>query len=163
MPEPPTVRTRKARASDIEAIMDIEAEQFLHPWKKHYFISELTHDISYFYAAEDVRTGRVAGYIVFWIIEETLELHHIAVAGQYKKKGIGKQLFRFMLDTAEKQKVTEIFLEVRASNTEVITFYESFHFQRIAVRKNYYESPREDASIYKLELGPRHTETNLSG
>ena len=143
---------RKARTGDIEAIMEIEDRQFLHPWKKKYFIAEISHDISYFYVAEDERTKEILGYIIFWIIEEMLELHHIAVSGRHKRKGIGKQLFYFMLKTGEQEKVEEIFLEVRTSNIEAITFYESFGFKLVGTRKDYYNNPREDALIYKLLL-----------
>ena len=84
-----------------------------------------------------------------------MELHTIAVSKKHKQKGIGKRLFLFMMETAKKKKVEEIFLEVRCSNTEAIAFYESFHFQQVGVRKGYYSSPREDALIYKLTL-PSH-------
>jgi ribosomal-protein-alanine N-acetyltransferase len=146
------LQTRKAKTSDIETITRIENQQFSHPGKTHQFISELTHDISYFYVCEDVSKKEVVGYIIFWIIEETMELHTIAVSKQYKQKGIGKRLFLFMMETAKKKKVEEIFLEVRCSNTEAIAFYESFHFQQVGVRKDYYSSPQEDALIYRLTL-----------
>jgi ribosomal-protein-alanine N-acetyltransferase len=149
------LQTRKAKTSDMETITGIENRQFRHPWKTHQFTGELTHDISYFYVCEDVSTKEVVGYIIFWIIEETMELHTIAVSETYKQKGIGKRLFLFMMETAKKKKVEEIFLEVRRSNTEAIAFYESFHFQQVGIRKDYYSSPREDALIYKLTL-PTH-------
>jgi len=143
------IRVRKAGASDIDAVAEIEERQFLHPWKRSYLIDELSHDISYFYVAEDETAKGVVGYIIFWIIEEMLELHHIAVPGKYKKKGIGKELFLFMLKTAEQNNVEEIFLEVRKSNAEAVAFYESFDFELVGVRKNYYSSPPGDALIYK--------------
>ncbi|MCP5052067.1 MAG: ribosomal protein S18-alanine N-acetyltransferase [bacterium] len=146
------IRTRKAAAGDIGAITEIEAQQFPHPWKERYFIDELSHDISYFYVAEDSAASCVAGYIIFWIVEEMLELHKIAVAAQYQKKGIGKQLFNLILETAKQKKVTEIFLEVRASNQGAIRLYESFEFKQVGVRKDYYDQPREDAVVYKLEI-----------
>ena len=107
---------RKAEASDIDAIVEIEERQFLHPWKSSYLIDELSHDISYFYVAEDETVKEVAGYIIFWLIEDMMELHHIAVSDNYKKKGVGKELFLFMLKTAQQNKVEKIFLEVRKSN-----------------------------------------------
>lgn len=94
----------------------------------------------------------IVGYIIFWIIEETLELHDIAVKTGCKKKGIGAQLMRFLLETARSSKVEELFLEVRQSNAEAIHFYEAFRFKPIDVRKNYYTDPLEDALVYKLNL-----------
>lgn len=147
------LRIRKARAGDIETITGIEQQDSLHPWPARYFSAELTHDIAYFFVAEDVNAGEIAGYIIFWIVQEMMELHNIVAAGKYRKKGIGKRLFLFMLETAKKKKVTEIFLEVRRSNAAVIAFYESFNFQQVGTRNDYYSDPREDALIYKLTLG----------
>ncbi len=143
------IRIRKTRSADIDPVFAIEQEQFLHPWKKKFFSSELTHNISFFYVAENTDSKEVAGYIIFWIVEETLELHDIAVKGTYKKKGLGAQLMRFMFDMAETRGVEEMFLEVRKSNKEAISFYEKFNFKQIDERKNYYTDPVENALVYK--------------
>jgi len=150
MPGELRIRIRKAEANDIDAIADIEQQRFPHPWKKSYLRDELSHDISYFYVAEDVVGSRVAGYIIFWIVEDLLELHKIVSSENYKKKGIGKKLFLFMMEIAKQKKVKEVFLEVRKSNTEAIKFYESFHFQLVDTRKDYYQEPMEDALVYRL-------------
>ena len=150
MPKELRIRIRKAKTNDITAIASIEQQQFPHPWKKSYLTDELSHDISYFYAAKDILANQVAGYIIFWIVEDQLELHKIVTAENYKRKGIGKKLFLFMLEIAKQKKVKEIFLEVRKSNTEAIKFYESFHFELAGIRKDYYHDPMEDALIYRL-------------
>ena len=141
---------RKARAEDIDSIYSIKQEQFLNPWKKDFFSNELSHDISYFYVAEDRETNKILGYIIFWIIEETLELHDIAVRGEHKKKGIGFLMMNVLLKIARARKVEELFLEVRKSNIEAIKFYETFNFKQIGVRKNYYKNPIEDALVFRL-------------
>jgi ribosomal-protein-alanine N-acetyltransferase len=147
-----SIRIRKTRAEDIETVYAIELEQFSHPWKKKFFLSELSHDISFFHVAEEADSGEMAGYIIFWIVEETLELHDIAVKGTFKKKGIGSLLMQFMFDTAAARGVEEMFLEVRKSNHEAISFYEKFDFKLVGERKNYYSDPQEDALIYKLMI-----------
>jgi [ribosomal protein S18]-alanine N-acetyltransferase len=146
----PRVVIRKTVAQDIKTILEIEKEQFANPWKQKDFTPELNHDIAYFYVAEDGDTGVIAGYIIFWVIEDMIELHNIAVAARYKKKGIGKKLMLFLLETARQQAVKDVFLEVRQSNIEAIRFYEAFHFQFVSIRKNYYSEPTEDAVIYKF-------------
>jgi ribosomal-protein-alanine N-acetyltransferase len=130
----------------------VAQHQFLNPWGKKIFIDELTHDISYFYVSEDVASKEIAGYIIFWIIEETLELHHIAVRPGYERKGIGAHLMHFLLETARSRGVEKLFLEVRRSNSEAVNFYESFGFRRIDIRTDYYTDPVEDALIYRLKL-----------
>ena len=109
----------------------IKQEQFLNSWKKDFFYDEISLDISYFYMAEDTETNEIRGYIIFWIIEEILELHDMAVIEKHKKKGIGSFMMNFMLETARARKVEELFLEVRKSNLEAIKFYEKFGDQKI--------------------------------
>lgn len=100
--------------------------------------------------AEDRESNEIIGYIIFWIIQETLELHDIAVRGKHKKKGIGFLMMNFMLEIASARKVEALFLEVRKSNSEAIKFYETFNFKQIGVRKNYYQNPIEDALVLRL-------------
>jgi ribosomal-protein-alanine N-acetyltransferase len=38
-------------------------------------------------------------------------------------------------------------LEVRAGNAPAIALYEKHGFQRVGLRRNYYERPKEDALI----------------
>ena len=130
----------------------IKQEQFLNSWKKDFFYDEISLDISYFYMAEDTETNEIRGYIIFWIIEEILELHDMAVIEKHKKKGIGSFMMNFMLETARARKVEELFLEVRKSNLEAIKFYEKFNFKQIGVRKDYYKNPKEDALVYSLTM-----------
>jgi ribosomal-protein-alanine N-acetyltransferase len=144
------IKIRKTDIKDIDEIYLIEQEQFLHPWKKDFFLREMSHDIAWFYTAENAKTKEIVGYILFWIIEETLELHDIAVKGTYKKKGIGGLMMDFMLETARGRKVEELFLEVRQSNSEAVGFYEKYGFKQIDVRKNYYRNPVEDALVFRL-------------
>lgn len=147
---------RKTQPEDIDAVFYIKKEQFSNPWKKKFFYDELNNDISYFYVAvdisEDTSLKDIVGYIIFWVIQETIELHDIAVIEKYKKRGVGSQLMHFMLETAHLKKVEEIFLEVRQSNAIAIALYEKYNFKRIDVRKNYYTEPIEDAAVYALFL-----------
>lgn len=154
IPGSTTINIRKANTGDIESIITIEEQRFPHPWGRKFFSDEITHDISYFYVAEDIDdipSARLTGYIIFWIIAEEMELHKIAVSEDYQGQGIGKELMRFMLDTAAQKKVEKIFLEVRKSNHTAVRLYESFHFKLTGTRKKYYSDPEEDALIYCLD------------
>ncbi|MCP4214325.1 MAG: ribosomal protein S18-alanine N-acetyltransferase [bacterium] len=149
------IRIRKTRSRDIDDVYGIEQEQFPNPWKKDFLYSELTHDIARFYVAEDTDNLQIAGYIIFWVIGETVELHDIAVGETYKKQGIGTRLLGFLLETIgnEKVRVEEVFLEVRKSNDAAVAFYEKAGFKKIGERKNYYPNPVEDALLYVLNPG----------
>lgn len=92
------------------------------------------------------------GYFVSWIIEETMEIHKIAVKGDYRRRGIASQMMDSLLETAGQKNIKEIFLEVRKSNTAALRFYEKCKFMKIGERKDYFNNPREDALVYALYL-----------
>lgn len=142
----------KARHEDIEAVFLIEKAQFSHPTKKEYFISELDHHLARFYVCRFPDPNEIVGFFICWIIEDTMEIHDIAAAPAYQGKGIGAAMLNFILDMAAQEKVTEIFLEVRASNSRAINFYKKFNFIEKDCRKNYYNQPVEDALILMLVL-----------
>jgi ribosomal-protein-alanine N-acetyltransferase len=50
----------------------------------------------------------------------------------------------------------DVLLEVRPSNPIAVHLYESLGFERIGVRKGYYQAHggREDALVYRLALRP---------
>lgn len=146
------VLLRKAQKKDVGAVHEIEREQGLHQRKKEFLESELTNDLAWFYVAENKDNGEIVGFIIFWIIGETMELHDIAIRGTSKRKGTGSKLMDFMLETARQQEVEEIFLEVRVSNKEAISFYKKYDFKQAGTRKNYYKDPVEDALVFVLSF-----------
>ena len=56
-----------------------------------------------------------------------------------------------LIKSAAERGVTNIFLEVRASNASAIHLYEKYGFRQISVRKGYYTKPLEDALVMKRE------------
>jgi ribosomal-protein-alanine acetyltransferase len=158
MPKPttnkPQIAIQKAEAPDIEAVYNIEIEESSHPWKKSYFLAEISNDISYFFICRDLESGDIAGYIVFWIIEDTLEIHNLAVKEPFKRRGIATALLDFMVTRAQQEKVKEMFLEVRESNQNAVALYKKLGFKPKGRRKYYYNNPPEDALIYSKILPP---------
>jgi ribosomal-protein-alanine N-acetyltransferase len=92
------------------------------------------------------------GYIIFWLFGETIELHNIAIHGDFKREGGGSRMMDFLLKIAAEKKVEEIFLEVRKSNLEAIKFYKKYKFKKINRRENYFNNPTEDALVLALYL-----------
>jgi ribosomal-protein-alanine acetyltransferase len=156
MPKPttnkPKIAIQKAEGPDIEAVYNIEIEESSHPWKKSYFLAEISNDISYFFICRDLESGDIAGYIVSWIIEDILEIHNLAVKEPFKRRGIATALLNFMVTLARQEKVKEMFLEVRESNQNAVALYKKLGFKLKGRRKDYYNNPPEDALIYSKIL-----------
>ena len=96
-----------------------------------------------------VDDGIVVGYLAFEQIADEGSIVEIAVSPEYRRRGIAKELIQSALSD---NSLKEIFLEVRESNAPAIGLYESLGFERIGVRKGYYDKPKEDALIYKCAL-----------
>jgi len=95
------------------------------------------------------RGERVQGMIVFrGPLAGESEILNLAVAPQYRRRGIGGALLR-----AACEQPAELFLEVRRSNLSGIEFYRRCGFQEVGRRKDYYRDPPEDAIVMKRVPG----------
>ena len=121
------------------------------PWSREDFETCVSSPLRHYLVAED-DTGRIVAYGGFQQVFDTADIENIAVEEDCRRKGIAKALFTALLDKGRENGVSRFFLEVRDSNLPAIRLYESFGFVEIAVRKDYYREPREDARIYSLQL-----------
>ena len=98
-------------------------------------------------AAED---DTVIGFLAFEQVLDEGSIVDVAVHPDYRRRGIAKALITSAVNSAEG--LYTVFLEVRESNVPAVRLYESLGFERIAVRKGYYDHPKEDAVIYRCTL-----------
>lgn len=144
------VTIRRMRALDLPQVMQIELATFSMPWSESTFRGLLRRSDSDLYVAE--LRGEVAGYSVFWAVTDQGELGNVAVAEQYRGRGIGRTLVDAVLERAVERGVNEIFLEVRRSNDCAQNLYRTIGFREAGRRKNYYVEPTEDAIVMRLEV-----------
>lgn len=131
----------------ISSVLEIERDSFTHPWSESSFLSELNKDSSFLYVALDDKEKEVIGYAVMSTVLDEGSLLDIAVSKEYRKQGVAKALFSKLLEVAYENKLSFITLEVRASNTSAKALYDKLGFECVAVRKNYYSKPIEDAIL----------------
>ena len=81
----------------------------------------------------------------------TCDVLTLSVAEEHRKKGIGREMLRRLIDWARTQKCEAIMLEVRVGNEEAMPLYESFGFIEISRRANYY-GPGKTAIVMRKEL-----------
>ncbi len=96
--------------------------------------------------------GGVRAYAVVWYVAREAELGNLAVAGSWRRLGLGRRLLDWALEKAQERGAERIFLEVRYSNTEAQRLYERRGFMQVGVRRRYYRAPAEDARVMCLEL-----------
>lgn len=80
------------------------------------------------------------------------EIYNIAVHPCFKRRGIGTLLLRACLERLRSRSVNTVWLEVRESNEEAITFYFKHGFLMVSTRKNFYSDPVENAVIMRVFL-----------
>ncbi len=102
--------------------------------------------------AEDPGTGDLTGFLVAGLLPPQAELETIAVEGDGQRRGVGRRLFAAMVEELRAEQVTEVILEVRASNGQALGFYRALGFVEAGRRTRYYADPIEDAVLLELRL-----------
>lgn len=139
---------RNMKEEDLEQVCKIENTTFSKPWLKIDFISSLSDTNNIYLVAEN--ENEIAGYCGLWGIVGEGQINNVAVKKSYRGQGIGYKLLKRLIDMGKNNKLTSFTLEVRESNVAAINLYKKLGFQSVGKRKNFYESPREDAEIMWL-------------
>lgn len=142
---------RPMRREDIAAVMDIERDLYPFPWSEGNFHDSLNAGYSCWTC---VYGQDVIGYAVMMLAAGEAHVLNIAVARGWQGQGLGRSLMQHLIVLAQEYAATEIFLEVRPSNTVARKLYHGMGFNEIATRRNYYPSHggREDAILMAMVL-----------
>jgi ribosomal-protein-alanine N-acetyltransferase len=128
----------------------IERRAFSDPWSEASFREALTAPWTFGLVA--VTSRGVAGYLIGRDVAGSGEVLNLAVAPEFRRRGIGSTLLRAGIGALRRRKADEIFLEVRESNRSAQALYLSHGFRAVGQRAAYYRNPREDALVLRLEL-----------
>jgi ribosomal-protein-alanine N-acetyltransferase len=148
------VLLRRATPSDLPEVVALERACYGDPWPASAFASLPDNGRVFFAIARHDVGGRVAGYVVGWYVMDEGELANLAVAQSDRGKGIGRALLDAMLVDAASRGVSQIYLEVRESNTAARQLYTTRGFEEVGRRKQYYRTPTEDALILRRTIDP---------
>jgi ribosomal-protein-alanine N-acetyltransferase len=94
----------------------------------------------------------VAGFAVASLLPPQAELESIAVALAAQRQGLARRLFAVLADELQAAQVTEVLLEVRASNQPALGLYQRLGFAETGRRPRYYHDPVEDAVLMHLRF-----------
>lgn len=79
----------------------------------------------------------IGGFVLTRHVLDEEELLLIAVAPQYRRRGLASALIEYMIAAARQRGVTRIYLEMRKGNP-AIALYQKVGFEPIGERPNYY-------------------------
>lgn len=148
-PSPPEggLVLRRAGREDVDRVLEIEKEGFLHPWSRALVERELDHSWSRLLLAEEGPGGAVVGYIVFWIVHDEVHVLNVATAVAARRRGVGRALMQASEEEGRRLGARLSTLEVRRSNEAAVALYLALGYRRMGVRPNYYAEEREDAIV----------------
>jgi ribosomal-protein-alanine N-acetyltransferase len=100
------------------------------------------------------RPPHIVGFAAFHRVIEEAELRNLAADPAHQRQGVARSLLEEGIRMLQESGARRIFLEVRASNHPALALYASLGFGLHSTRKDYYQSPIEDALVMALDITP---------
>jgi len=145
------MKIRRADMSDAPFIYKLEEEgEYLGGIRSMLYEEILYNDMAhYFVLTED---NQKIGYIGLWLTRPNAEMINIVVQKEHRRKGYGKALVQQAIAFCEDENIDSLTLEVNVNNTPAVKFYETFGFEVVTTRPNYYRNG-DDAYLMAKKIG----------
>jgi len=85
------------------------------------------------------REQHIAAFAIMHFGDEVAHLNLLAVAPEHRRQGLGRQIMRWLTETAIEAGVFRINLELRTRNEPARIFYERLGFEQLGVVQGYYQ------------------------
>ena len=141
----------RMQPEDLDEVLGIERASFSMPWSRGAFLYEIQQNrvARCWVMRED---AEVIGYLCLWEVADEVHITNIAVRPESRRRGLGRTLLGGVLEDARQRQIRLVVLEVRPSNTQARTMYESFGFRVVGRRRGYYYDTGEDALVMENDL-----------
>ena len=139
---------------DMPEVLAIEHASYDLPWCEEEFLRVLRQRNCIGMVAECGE--RVVGFMIYELHKSRLQVLNLAVAPEYRRMGVGRQMVAKLVGKLSSQRRTRITLEVRETNLPAQLFFKSAGFRAVTVLRAYYEDSPEDA--YLMQFRHRHEE-----
>ena len=130
---------------NLQSVAEIENLCFSSPWSYNALSSELDNPLAVYFVVK--LAENVVGYAGMHHVLDEGYIANIAVHPGFRKKGFATALLNKLQDFAQKTVLAMLTLEVRATNQTAISIYHNFGFEKVGLRHNFYDNPREDGII----------------
>ena len=131
----------------IEEALPIEQDLFgPERWTDAMFWNELANGNYYVAALED---GALVGYGGLAVSGTDAWVQNIAVRRDAQRHGTGRVLLRALLAEAERRTTDQVLLEVAVDNVPAQRLYAAHGFEKIGVRRGYYQPSNTDALVMR--------------
>ncbi len=139
----------------IPALVELEKQSFSLPWSAQQLEDCLYMDnVSFLVAVSE--DDMILGYGGLSVVLDEGNLNNIAIFPKYQKQGVAGQILDIYCRFAQ-ENLAFLTLEVRPSNLPALALYKKYGFVQEAVRKDYYDQPKEDALILTRRFREGHS------
>ena len=156
MNRPLLIRVRRMTQADLDQVIAIEQSLAAAPhWPRTAYLTALDPEATprrIALVAEEATSGHTAGFIVASLLPPQSELETLAVAPHFQRRGVAVTLFAALAAELRQAGITEMILELRASNQPALSLYWRLGFVETGRRTRYYVDPVEDAVLMSLSL-----------
>jgi ribosomal-protein-alanine N-acetyltransferase len=144
------IEIRSMTAATAKDAAELEKICFASPWSESALADMAAHEGASFLCA--FCDGEFAGYAGMLCVLDEGQICNVAVVPKFRRVGIGAALMQAQTEAARIRGLSFMTLEVRAGNLAAQGLYEKYGWEKVGVRKNFYEKPREDAFLYNYYL-----------
>ena len=143
---------------DLDAVIEVNERELPEDYP-FFFYKNILDDYPESFLVAQNKHGKIVAYIM-WRVEKAPSINSlkyvykahlvsIAVAENYRRRGIATKLLLNSMKAIKKYKIHEYVLEVRVSNYTAIKLYEKLDYKIESIKKNYY---RDGENAYFMTL-----------
>jgi [ribosomal protein S18]-alanine N-acetyltransferase len=141
---PDGVRIRPAVPADLIGVAELQVASFTDRWSLESVRQLAGLSGVIVLVAERSSNPTVLGYLIGQVVTDEAEIHSIAVAEAFRRRGIGCQLLLAFEGMALALGAVSVVLEVAADDAPAKQLYESIGYQIVARRPDYYRIGRAE-------------------
>ncbi|MER5647141.1 ribosomal protein S18-alanine N-acetyltransferase [Streptosporangium sp. NPDC002524] len=147
-----TAVLRPMTAGDLPAVMEVERKTFpADAWSEGMLRGELDDQPRTRHYVVALVDDVIVGYAGLAAAGDQADVQTIAVLAEWRRAGVGGAMLTELLAEAARRGAVSVFLEVRADNPGAQAVYDRFGFERIGLRRRYYEDGT-DAIMMRKDL-----------
>lgn len=138
----------KMNTCDLESIKDVLEHDFDDFWNYNILKQELNSATSTLFVIK--QDEKIVGFAGISIILDEADITNIVIKKDCRSKGLSKLLMNELVNFAKTLNCIKINLEVSSVNEVAINLYSNFGFEKVGLRKNYYNG--QDAILMSKVL-----------
>ncbi len=137
---------------DMPEVLEIENGSFEFSWSEDDFIRCLRQRNCIGMVAE--HDERIVGFMIYELHKNRLHVLNFAVRSDLRRRGIGTQMMRKLVQKLSNQRRNRIMLEVRETNLPAQLFFRANGFRAVSLLREFYEDTPEDAYLMQFSYVP---------